>query len=94
MNCSCQACASSHIPTRRPHLPQVPVAVKDHEGPLENKFPIENRLLPQGVWLGLASVSRLLGGMPRAEDQAPTEWRLLPRGKRCRVQRCTELRLL
>lgn len=22
--------------------------VKDHEGPLENKFPVENRLLPQG----------------------------------------------
>ncbi|PRW57867.1 NPL4 1 [Chlorella sorokiniana] len=27
----------------------VPVAVKDHEGPLENKFPVENRLLPQGA---------------------------------------------
>ncbi|KAL4446805.1 hypothetical protein ABPG77_008049 [Micractinium sp. CCAP 211/92] len=27
----------------------VPVAVKDHEGPLENKFPVENRLLPQGI---------------------------------------------
>ncbi|KAL4856070.1 NPL4-like protein 1 [Chlorella vulgaris] len=27
----------------------VPVAVKDHEGPLENKFPVENRLLPQGL---------------------------------------------
>jgi nuclear protein localization family protein 4 len=26
----------------------VPVAVKDHEAPLENKFPVENRLLPQG----------------------------------------------
>ena len=30
----------------------VPVAVKDHEGPLENKFPVEHRLLPQGGWVG------------------------------------------
>ncbi|PSC72970.1 NPL4 1 [Micractinium conductrix] len=27
----------------------IPVAVRDHEGPLENKFPVENRLLPQGT---------------------------------------------
>ena len=39
--------SASHVCTTQP-LPHVAVAVRDHEGPLENKFPVENRLLPQG----------------------------------------------
>lgn len=27
----------------------MPVSIKDHVGPLENAFPCENRLLPQGA---------------------------------------------
>ena len=51
----------------------IPVPVKDHEGPLENKFPLENRLLPQGgchwagrQWAGQGSKGGRQGGRGRA----------------------------
>lgn len=27
----------------------IPVNIRDHEGPLQAAFPVENRLLPQGI---------------------------------------------
>lgn len=36
----------------------IPVSIKDHQGPLENAFPVENRLLPQGAAARMQASSR------------------------------------
>lgn len=39
----------------------LPVSILDHEGPLRTAFPVENRLLPQGEWVGRAWVGGWVG---------------------------------
>jgi hypothetical protein len=57
----------------------VPVAVKDHEAPLENKFPVENRLLPQGGRRAPHTRSERDAPAPRC----PCPARLAPRACPC-----------
>ncbi len=42
----------------------VPVKILDHDGPLKTTFPIENRLLPQGMWGHLIYWFLMLPSLP------------------------------
>ena len=48
------------------------VKILDHSGPLSARFPIENRLIPQVIWMGGGIMSRAVQCLPAACEEVRT----------------------